>query len=63
MNPSWLLVPGILCISYIGVYAINTGTFDLTMAAFLGLIGYLLRKGGVHRARPSAPSSSPPTTD
>ncbi len=48
--PNWLLVPGILCISYIGVYAINAGTFDLTMAAFLGLIGYLLRKAGVPMA-------------
>ena len=27
--PGWLMVPGILCISYIGVYAINAGTFDL----------------------------------
>jgi putative tricarboxylic transport membrane protein len=48
--PNWLLVPGILCISYIGVYAINAGTFDLTMAAFLGLVGYLLRKAGVPMA-------------
>lgn len=43
-------VPGILCISYIGVYAINAGTFDLTMAAFLGVVGYLLRKAGVPMA-------------
>ncbi|GAA0779434.1 tripartite tricarboxylate transporter permease [Castellaniella ginsengisoli] len=48
--PNWLLVPGILCISYIGVYAINAGTFDLTMAAFLGVVGYLLRKAGVPMA-------------
>ncbi len=25
--PNWLLVPGVLCISYIGVYSINSGVF------------------------------------
>lgn len=48
--PGWLMVPGILCISYIGVYAINAGTFDLLMAAGIGSIGYLLRKWGVPMA-------------
>ncbi|RTZ41628.1 tripartite tricarboxylate transporter permease [Candidimonas sp. SYP-B2681] len=48
--PGWLMVPGILAISYIGVYAINAGTFDLMMVAIIGGIGYLLRKGGVPMA-------------
>lgn len=48
--PGWLMVPGILAISYIGVYAINSGTFDLVMAAVLGGIGYLLRKAGIPMA-------------
>src|SRR5690606_21689868 len=40
----------ILAVSYIGVYAINAGTFDLMMAAVIGGIGYLLRKADVPMA-------------
>nr|WP_297356304.1 tripartite tricarboxylate transporter permease [uncultured Caldimonas sp.] len=42
--PGWLLVPGILCISFIGVYAISASTFDLMMMVSIGVIGYFLRK-------------------
>ncbi len=48
--PGWLMVPGILSVSYIGVYAINAGTFDLMMAAIIGGIGYLLRKADLPMA-------------
>ncbi|CUK14792.1 Tripartite tricarboxylate transporter TctA family [Achromobacter sp. 2789STDY5608615] len=48
--PGWLMVPGILCISYIGVYAINAGTFDLPLVTGIGAIGYFLRKFGVPMA-------------
>lgn len=48
--PGWLMVPGILCISYIGVYAINAGTFDLLLVAGIGTLGYFLRKLGVPMA-------------
>ncbi|MBV7498923.1 MULTISPECIES: tripartite tricarboxylate transporter permease [Achromobacter] len=48
--PGWLMVPGILCISYIGVYAINAGTFDLLLVAAIGTLGYFLRKFGVPMA-------------
>lgn len=48
--PGWLMVPGILCISYIGVYAINAGTFDLLLVTGIGAIGYFLRKFGVPMA-------------
>ncbi|MBO9354293.1 tripartite tricarboxylate transporter permease [Bordetella petrii] len=48
--PGWLMVPGILSISYIGVYAINSGTFDLLMVVGIGAIGYFLRKFGVPMA-------------
>lgn len=48
--PGWLMVPGILCISYIGVYAINAGTFDLLLVVGIGTVGYLLRKVGVPMA-------------
>ncbi len=48
--PGWLMVPGILCISYIGVYAINAGTFDLLMVVGIGALGYFMRKGGLPMA-------------
>ncbi|WP_312433537.1 tripartite tricarboxylate transporter permease [Achromobacter sp.] len=48
--PGWLMVPGILCISFIGVYAINAGTFDLLLVAGIGTLGYFLRKFGVPMA-------------
>lgn len=48
--PGWLMVPGILCISYIGVYAINAGTFDLLLVVGIGTVGYFLRKFDVPMA-------------
>lgn len=48
--PPWLLVPGILSISFIGVYAINGTVFDLLMVVGIGVIGYFLRKFNVPMA-------------
>jgi putative tricarboxylic transport membrane protein len=48
--PPWLLVPGILATSLIGVYAINGTTFDLMMVVGIGVAGYFLRKMGVPMA-------------
>jgi len=45
--PNWLLVPSILSISFIGVYAINATTFDLGVVVIIGTIGYFLRKMGM----------------
>lgn len=42
--PSWLLVPGILAISFIGVWALNATSFDLYMVVIIGIIGYFFRK-------------------
>jgi len=42
--PTWLLVPGILCISMIGVYALSATRFDLLMVTAIGAFGYFLRK-------------------
>ncbi len=42
--PSWLLVPGILAISFIGVWALNGTNFDLYLVVIIGLIGYFFRK-------------------
>lgn len=48
--PPWLLIPGILAISFIGVYAINGTVFDLLMVVGIGVIGYFLRKFNVPMA-------------
>ena len=49
-TPNWLLVPSILAVSTVGVYSVHATTFDLTMMAVFGLVGYLLRKQGVPMA-------------
>ncbi|MEO7941345.1 MAG: tripartite tricarboxylate transporter permease [Burkholderiaceae bacterium] len=48
--PNWILVPGILAVSTVGVYAVHATTFDLMLMAGFGLMGYLLRKQGVPMA-------------
>ena len=48
--PPRLLVPGVLAISFIGVYAINATRFDLLMVVAIGVIGYFLRKMNVPMA-------------
>ncbi|MFZ2393983.1 tripartite tricarboxylate transporter permease [Rhodoferax sp.] len=48
--PNWLLVPGILAISAVGVYSVHATTFDLMMMGGLGIAGYLLRKQGIPMA-------------
>lgn len=45
--PPWLLVPGILTISFVGVFALHSATFDLGLVVAIGVIGYLLRKMGL----------------
>jgi putative tricarboxylic transport membrane protein len=42
--PNWALVPGILAVSTVGVYAVHSTTFDLILMSILGLVGYALRK-------------------
>ena len=48
--PNWVLVPAILAISAVGVYAVHATTFDLVLMTALGAAGYLLRKQGVPMA-------------
>ncbi|MDP3823682.1 MAG: tripartite tricarboxylate transporter permease [Burkholderiales bacterium] len=48
--PNWVLVPAILSISAVGVYAVHATTFDLVLMSALGAAGYLLRKQGVPMA-------------
>lgn len=42
--PAWFLLPAVLAVSLIGVYAVNNNPFDLLLMSGFGLVGYLLRK-------------------
>jgi putative tricarboxylic transport membrane protein len=48
--PNWALVPGILAVSAVGVYAVHATTFDLLLMTALGVGGWLLRKQGMPMA-------------
>lgn len=48
--PNWLLVPGILAISAVGVYSVHATTFDLVLMGVLGIVGFVLRKAGIPMA-------------
>jgi putative tricarboxylic transport membrane protein len=48
--PYAYLAPGILLISIIGVYSVNSSTLDLWLMLLFGLLGYLLRKFGFDMA-------------
>jgi putative tricarboxylic transport membrane protein len=42
--PYYVIYPGILIISVIGVYSVNGSIFDVSMLAAFGAMGYLMRK-------------------
>lgn len=42
--PNSILVPIIVAVSFVGVYAIHSTTFDLLLMVGLGVFGYVLRK-------------------
>ncbi len=42
--PRWFLLPAVLAVSFIGVYAVNNSPFDLLLMTLFGLVGYLMRK-------------------
>jgi putative tricarboxylic transport membrane protein len=48
--PNWLLVPGIVAVSSVGVYALHATTFDLILMTVLGFVAFILRKQGVPMA-------------
>jgi len=48
--PNWVLVPGIVAVSSVGVYAVHATTFDLVLMTALGFAAYLLRKQGIPMA-------------
>ncbi|HEV7321496.1 MAG TPA: tripartite tricarboxylate transporter permease [Ensifer sp.] len=48
--PNWLLVPGILVLSIVGVYSTHASVFSILLMLAIGLIGWLLRKAGFDMA-------------
>ncbi len=42
--PNSVLIPLIAAVSFVGVYGVHSGTFDLVMMVALGVVGYVLRK-------------------
>lgn len=42
--PNYILIPSIAAVSFVGVYSINSTTFDLVFMVALGVFGYFLRK-------------------
>ncbi|MBY6111106.1 tripartite tricarboxylate transporter permease [Halomonas sp. DP1Y21-3] len=42
--PSWLLMPMVVLIAFVGVYSLNNSPFDLYMMLAFGVLGYVLRK-------------------
>ena len=42
--PKYILVPGIAVVSFTGVYALYSTTFDLFLVVLFGVFGYFLRK-------------------
>jgi putative tricarboxylic transport membrane protein len=42
--PYYIMYPGIVVISVVGVYSINTSVFDVWLLVIFGFVGYLMRK-------------------
>ncbi|GGA94543.1 tripartite tricarboxylate transporter TctA [Brucella endophytica] len=48
--PNWLLVPGILVLSIVGVYSTHASSFSVLLMLSIGMVGWLLRKLGFDMA-------------
>lgn len=48
--PFWTLVPSILAVSAVGVYAVHATTFDLLLMSGIGFAAFLLRKAEIPMA-------------
>ncbi len=42
--PSWILLPGVTMISFVGIYSLSGSYFDLILMVGFGALGYVLRK-------------------
>jgi putative tricarboxylic transport membrane protein len=45
--PRTYLFPGIVSFALLGAYALNTSTYDLTVAIAIGILGFLFRRYGM----------------
>ena len=45
--PPWVLLPGVMMVSFVGIYSLSGSYFDLLLMVGFGVLGYLLRKLGV----------------
>lgn len=48
--PNWLLVPGILVLSIVGVYSTHSSVFSIYLMLGIGMVGWMLRKAGFEMA-------------
>lgn len=48
--PNWLLVPGILVLSVVGVYSTSSSIFSVFLMMGIGMVGWFLRKAGFDMA-------------
>ncbi len=44
--PTWFLMPAVVAISFVAVYAVNNSPFDILLMTLFGMLGYLMRKTG-----------------
>ena len=42
--PPWVLLPGVMMISFVGIYSLSGSHFDLILMVGFGALGYVLRK-------------------
>ena len=42
--PAWVLLPGVMMISFVGIYSLSGSYFDLLLMIAFGVLGWLLRK-------------------
>ncbi|MHA7870553.1 MAG: tripartite tricarboxylate transporter permease [Salipiger thiooxidans] len=44
--PQWCLMPIVVVVSFVAIYAVSSSVFDLLMVVAIGSVGYLMRKFG-----------------
>jgi putative tricarboxylic transport membrane protein len=42
--PSWILMPAVTMVAFVGIYSISHSAFDILTMVFFGVLGYLMRK-------------------
>ncbi|MEL6532712.1 MAG: tripartite tricarboxylate transporter permease [Pseudomonadota bacterium] len=42
--PAWILLPGVMMISFVGIFSLSGSYFDLLLMIAFGVLGYVLRK-------------------